>query len=108
MSKDSLNYGMLGEDRASTADKLAKYTGEVGWDYLKPHFESGVLFFVDSTLTLESVAEAITQDRKDQVTTWLKTGDLVKIEELHAQQWEDSPLLFRALVVTPFVLCQPL
>jgi hypothetical protein len=108
MSKDSLNYGMLGEDHASTADKLAKYTGEVDWGYLRPHFESGVLFFVDPDLKLETVAESITADNKPQVDAWLKAGDLVKIEALHAAQWEETETQFRALVVSPFVLFQPL
>jgi hypothetical protein len=42
------------------------------------------------------------------VEAWLNVGDLVKISELHAQQWETAPeTRFEALVVSPFVLCRP-
>jgi len=91
-----------------TAEKLANYTGTVTWDYLKPHYERGGLFFVDPSLKLEIVGEAIANNCSDQVAAWLKTADLVKITELHASQWEEKPeLLFEALVVSPFVLFRP-
>ena len=106
MSDDEMKYGMLGEDSASTADKLAKYTGEVDWSYLRPHFQAGVLFFVDPELSLEEVGEAFCQDDAEKVTGWTGRGDLVKIGDLHAQQWENGRETFRALVVSPFVLCQ--
>ena len=28
-------------DNSSNEDKLEKYSGEVDWTYLKPHFEAG-------------------------------------------------------------------
>lgn len=107
-STDEMQYGMIGKDGRTTEEKLAKYTGEVDWPYLKAHFENGSLFFVDPTVKLETVGVAITHDEKEQVEAWLKTGDLVKIEALHAQQWEDdTEQQFEALVVSPFVLCRP-
>jgi hypothetical protein len=42
------------------------------------------------------------------VEGWLKSGDLVKIGDLHAAQWEGKAVEFEALVVSPFVLCRPL
>lgn len=102
-----MRYGMLGEDRASMEEKLARYSGEVGWDYLKEHYQNGVLFFVDEELTLEEVGAVISADESAKVTAWLKSGDLVKIEALHAVQWEDTKQQFQALVVSPFVLCRP-
>ena len=89
-------------------EKLAKYSGEVGWDYLKEHYQNGVLFFVDQELTLEEVGAAISADESTKVTAWLKSGDLVKIEALHTVQWEDTEQQFQALVVSPFVLCRPI
>ena len=82
--------------------------GEVGWSYLAPHFKNGSLYFVDPELALEEVGLAFTENRKDEVEAWLKAGDIVKIEALHAAQWEgDDKVLFEALVVSPFVLCRP-
>lgn len=105
--RERLKYAMLGEDTSTTEEKLAKYTGEVPWSYLKPHYLSGSLFFVDPELVLERVGAAFSENRKDEVEQWLKSGDLVKIEALHAMQWEGGETKFEALVVSPFVLCRP-
>ena len=106
---EEMQYGILGEDETTTEEKLSKYTGEVDWSYLKPHYEKEMLFFVDASLKLETVGVAITHDEKDQVAQWLKSGDLVKIEALHAHQWEENEeQQFHALVVSPFVLCRPI
>lgn len=95
------------ENPESTREKLANYTGQVPWSYLAPHALKGSLYFVDPELKLEDVGEAISENQTEQVAAWLKTGDLVKIEDLHAAQWENGETEFEALVVTPFVLCRP-
>lgn len=102
-----MKYALLGEDQATDEEKLEKFTGEVNWSYLRPHYQTGVLFFVDSTLTLQHVGAAISADESDRVKDWMKAGDLVKIGSLHAVQWEESETTFEALVVSPFVLCRP-
>lgn len=105
-----MKYGMIGEDTTSPKEKIAKYTGQVDWSYLKPHYESGALYFLDSSISLEKAGLAFINDDKKTVESWLKNGDLVKIEALHAAQWENGDLeknkSFHALVVSPFVLCQ--
>lgn len=100
---------MLGKDTSTAREKLDKYTGVVNWKYLRPHYQSGVLYFVDPALELGEVGYAFTENHKDQVEAWLKAGDLVKIERIHAEQWEkaDDSTEFKALVVSPFVLFRP-
>ena len=98
---------MLGEDSASTADKLEKYTGEVDWNYLKPHFKNGSLLYVDPTISLAEVGEALAADDAETVKGWKQRGDLVTPSQPHADYWEESEVTFRALVVSPFVLVQP-
>jgi hypothetical protein len=102
-----LKYVMLGNDTASTAEKLAAYTGQVPWSYLAPHALTGSLYFVDPALKLEDVGAAISANQADCVQGWLKNGDLIQIEALHAAQWENGDTEFEALVVSPFVLCRP-
>ena len=102
-----MKYALLGEDHSSDEEKLEKFTGEVGWSYLRPHYQSGVLFFVDRSLRLQHVGAAISADETDRVKAWMKSGDMVKIGSLHAAQWEGTETLFEALVVSPFVLCRP-
>lgn len=105
---EPMRYGMLGDDATSLEQKLAKYTGEVDWDYLRPHHESGALFFVDPELALETVGNALAANDTKRVEAWLQSGDLVKIEAIHAAQWQDNAPRFQALVVSPFVLCRPI
>ena len=97
-----MNYGMLG----SGDSELEKYMGEVGWDYLKPHFESGALLYLDSSLNLKEVGEALVTDDKSKVDRWLKSGDLVKPSQPHADYWATADEIYRAVVVSPFVLMQ--
>lgn len=99
---------MLGEDLASEDEKVAKYTGDVDWSYLRPHFKSGAMIYVDPSLGLKEVAKAFTNDEKDKVSAWMKKADLVKPSSLHADWWEYDKTRFTAVVVTPFVLAQPL
>lgn len=93
---------------SSTPESVASDKGTVGWDYLRPHYERGGLFFVDPSLKLEEVSEVFAANDRAQVEAWLKAGDLVKISDLHAAQWEKpAEVVFEALVVSPFVLCRP-
>jgi len=102
-----MHYGVLGEDASSTGEKLEKYAGEVEWRYLRPHFAAGALVYVDPSLVLSEVGEAFAADDSARVDAWKKSGDLVVPSQPHADHWEKSNAMFRALVVSPFVLVQP-
>lgn len=107
ISIDSSEQAASADDPDRDREKLANYTGQVPWSYLAPHAAKGSLYFVDPALKLEDVGAAFSSNRADLVEAWLKSGDLVKIEALHAAQWENCETEFEALVVTPFVLCRP-
>lgn len=105
---ETMRYGMLGEKSQGEMEKLEKYTGVVDWPYLKPHFDSGALIYVDPSLSITQVGQALANDDKEKIQSWLKSGDLVQPSEPHAQWWKENPESFTALVVSPFVLMQPL
>lgn len=105
---EKLQYDILGEDESSVTEKIAKYTGDVDWTYLKPHFKNEAMIYVDPELDLRQVAEAFVKDDKPKVESWLKAADLVKPSSLHAEWWEYDETRFTAVVITPFVLAQPL
>ena len=88
--------------------KLDKYTGDVDWVYLQPHFDAGSLVYVDPTLSLKEVGRAFAGDDRLQVEAWFKAGDLVQPSQPHADYWRKSESRFMALVVSPFVLITPL
>ena len=103
-----MHYDMLGNQHPTEAEKLEKYTGTVDWSYLKSHFDQDALLYVDPSLQLAHVGNVIAGDDKVQVESWLKTGDLLKPGAPHAEHWQSSQAKFTALVVSPFVLIQPL
>ncbi|MDF1811399.1 MAG: DUF2288 domain-containing protein [Verrucomicrobiales bacterium] len=105
---EEMKYGILGEDTDSDLDKLEKYTGEVEWRYLEKHYAAGNLLYVDPVLDLIEVGKAFTEDNSDAVASWKKSGDLVQPSTPHAFYWEESKARFKALVVSPFVLIQPI
>jgi hypothetical protein len=96
------------EDRQSESEKLEKYSGDVDWSYLRPHYENGVMLYVDPALDLKVAGLALAKDDKVQVQEWIKSGDLVQPCALHAEHWEKSGTRFIAMIVRPFVLAQPL
>lgn len=106
--RERMNYAVLNSDEASTSEKLEKYTGEIQWSYLKPHFEAGSLVWVSEELSITEVGEAISDDESDRVQSWKREGLLLIPSEPHADYWESIEAEFRALVVSPFVLIQPL
>ena len=103
ISGEEMDYGMLGGSDA----ELEKYMGEVGWEYLEAHFKSSALLYLDPKLDLKEVGEALVADDKVKVEAWLKSGDLLRPSQPHAEHWASAGEKFRALVVSPFVLMQP-
>jgi len=66
-----------------------------------------VLYFVDQSLVLKEVANAFLNDNAEQIQAWLKTGDVVKLEKLHLDHFDQNKSKeFEATVVSPFVLCK--
>ncbi len=99
---------MLGDDVAGVVEKLEKYTGEVAWAYLKKPFETGALIYLDPSLSLSEVGQAFAEDDADAVMRWRSTGDIIVPGTPHSDYWGRIGAVFLALVVSPFVLIQPL
>jgi len=104
----ALNYGILGEDQMSDEEKIAKYTGDVDWEYVEPHYKAGNVVYVDPELNLAIVGTAFAEDDKEQVNAWLKKADIIKPGHHHADWWEHDKTRFNALIIKPFVLIQPI
>ena len=105
---EKMNYAVLNSDEVSTVEKLEKYTGEIRWSFLKPHFEAGSLIWVSEELILTEVGQAITEDESNRVESWKQQGLVLIPSKPHASYWAELDAAFRALVVSPFVLIQPL
>ena len=96
------------DDTQTDLEKLEKYSGDVDWTYLKPHYEAGSMIYVDPALDLKTAGLAFTNDDKEQVQGWLKSGDLVQPCNLHVAYWIETQVHFNAMIVRPFVLAQPI
>jgi len=96
------------EDRSSAAEKLEKYSGEIDWSYLEPHYKAGTLLYVDPNIDLKTAGLAFAEDNTSQVTAWLKSGDLVEPCDLHVDHWKSTQTRFCATIVRPFILAQPI
>ncbi len=101
---ESLNYSILQNSCPDTDNQIEKYTGIVSWKYLETHFLNGSIIYVDKSLDIKEVGKAIAEDKKDKVSSWLSSGDILKPGKTHAEHWEKSRTKFVALVISPFVL----
>lgn len=105
--KKPMEYEMLGEDGLTMQERLEKYSGLTDWGYLRAACMYDVLYYVDEELDLKEVGNAFMEDQADQIKEWIKRGDIVKLEKLHLDHFdEDKSKKFLASVVSPFVLCQ--
>lgn len=86
--------------------KLLGETAQIGWQELQPFFARGALLQVTANVDLVAVAEALAENRSEQVAAWLAGGQLQKVEEAHALEYlERDPTLW-AVVVAPWVVIQ--
>lgn len=105
---EQMRYAVTGGEAPSTDAALEKYTGEIAWADLQPHYESGALLWLDPAQDLTDIGRALAEDDSSRVDALMKSGDLIKPGPPHAEHWQHIGARFRALVVSPFVLAQPL
>ncbi|AMB85826.1 hypothetical protein AWM79_11130 [Pseudomonas agarici] len=86
--------------------KLLGETAAIRWEELQPFFARGALLWVEPSLDLIAVAEAMAANQADKVAGWLAAGELAKVSETRAQDlFERDPDLW-AVVVSPWVMTQ--
>ena len=100
---------LLALSRALTLVLLALVlSGCTQWRYeLGTKLSPEMLPDTGQALSLTEVGRAFAEDQVEKVKAWRKVGDLVTPSQPHADYWESSDAKFIALVVSPFVLVQP-
>ncbi|GAB3629617.1 hypothetical protein PTE30175_01321 [Pandoraea terrae] len=86
--------------------RLLGETARIEWKELETFFARGVLLFVAPGIDLVSVAEAVANDDKVQVTAWLSAGHLQRMQAEHAADFVARNPELWAVVVSPWVLVQ--
>ncbi|WP_372875563.1 DUF2288 domain-containing protein [Pseudomonas sp.] len=94
------------EQPSTLYTKLLGETAAITWQELQPFFARGALLMVGGTQDLIAVAQAVAENDQGQVSAWLTSDQLKKIDDDGAADLlaRDPPLW--AVVVAPWVLVQ--
>jgi hypothetical protein len=85
---------------------LLAETAKIGWSELERFFARGILLRVARDLDLVSVAEAIANDDTTQVTQWLSSGTVERVQSETAADFAARDPDLWAVVVSPWVCVQ--
>ena len=90
-----------------TRTKLNLETARIAWKDLQRFFASGAAIYVSDDLDLIEVAYRLSEDDKQQFERWLLKGQVARVSDEQAQAWFDADAQLWAVVVSPYVLLQP-
>jgi hypothetical protein len=96
----------MGRSDLSAGDLLNAQTGRIGWPELARHFARGNVICVAQGEDLVAVAEALVEDRADEVARLHESGRLHRATDDDAVDWQETGAVFWAVVVAPWVLVQ--
>jgi hypothetical protein len=88
--------------------KVNLETARIHWKELQRYFASGVALAVAAGLDLVEVAYQMSQDNAAQIRQWMAAGKFGKVTDEQAAAWIESDALVWAVVVSPWVLVQPI
>ncbi len=86
--------------------KLNGETAKADWRELQPFFAKGQLIHVHSTLDLVDVAAQIAHDNTLQVQAWMQSGQLEKLADATATDWQARQPAIWTVVLAPWILVQ--
>jgi hypothetical protein len=87
--------------------KMNLETARIAWHELQRFFASGAAIYVAPALDLVEVAYQISEDNKVQVLAWMEARQIAPVTDAQAQAWHDAGAEMWAIVVSPYVLVQP-
>lgn len=87
--------------------KLNLETARIRWHELQRFFASGAAVHVDGELDLVEVAFQVSEDNEIQVKAWVDAGQIAPVSDEQALAWYENDAEMWAVVVSPYVLVQP-
>ncbi len=90
-----------------TRAKMNLETARIAWRELQRFFASGAAIYVSPELDLVEVAFQLSEDNKAQVLAWMEAKQLAPVSDDQALEWYDANADMWAVVVSPYVLVQP-
>jgi len=88
--------------------KINQETSRIAWSELQRFFASGGAIYVSSDLDLVEVAFQLSRDNRPQVEQWMAAGQVANVSDEQALAWHKADAELWAVVVSPFVLVQPI
>ncbi len=88
--------------------KLNLETAQMAWRDMQRYFASGIALYVAPELDLVEVGFQISIDNVGRIQTWMQAGQFGKVSDAQAAEWVDGDALLWTVVVSPWVLVQPL
>ena len=86
--------------------KVNSETARLPWRELEKHFAQGNVVWIANELDLVEVAVRISHDDKITITQWMADGQLAKVSDQQALDWQAADASLWAVVVSPFILVQ--
>ncbi len=86
--------------------KLNTETAKADWTELEVFFAKGQLIRVDSQLDLIDVAAHIACDHTETVKNWMLNGQIAKLEDATAADWQTRKPAIWTVVLAPWILVQ--
>lgn len=87
--------------------KINLETSKIAWKELQRFFAGGKALMASAELDLVDVAFQMSEDNVEQIRQWAVAGKLAHVSDDQARQWADTGALVWAVVVSPWVLVQP-
>ncbi|MGZ8256842.1 MAG: DUF2288 domain-containing protein [Gallionella sp.] len=104
MSEQNLSDNLSEVQRA----KLNLETAQMAWRDMQRYFASGVALYVAPELDLVEVGWRMSQDHASHIQDWMATQQFGKVRDEQAAAWYENDALLWTVVVSPWVLVQPL
>lgn len=87
--------------------KVNLETAQIAWKELQRYFAGGAALAVAADLDLVEVAYQMSQDNAAQIRQWMAAGKFGKVSDEQAKGWLAADEILWAVVVSPWVLVQP-
>ena len=87
--------------------KVNLETAQMHWREMQRYFASGAAIFVSPELDLVETAFQMSEDNAALISQWMAAGQFGKVSDEQAQHWWDEDAALWAVVVSPWVLVQP-
>jgi len=87
--------------------KVNLETAQMHWSEMQRYFASGAALFVSPDLDLVETAFQMSEDNAVLIQQWMAAGQFGKVTDEQARAWSADDAVHWVVVVSPWVLVQP-